>query len=102
MKPDDLAGIFKETRGVKIFDQKGKLVSHLDEWNQAKNAMTKLLDSNRGSINGRLVDLYKKGMHNSEEAELLRQKLSDLSKLKDTYTKLIEVQKCQINNRFQH
>ena len=44
--------------------------------------MTKHLDSNKSSINGRLVDLYKKGQHNSSEAELLRQKLSDLSNRK--------------------
>jgi hypothetical protein len=113
MIPDDLAGIFKEARGIEIFDRNGKLRDHVYEGEAAMNAVRNqleintlkkirriLLNKQEISIHDQFSLLCSKGQYLSQEAQLLRQKLNDLSKLKDTYSRLIKEQECQIKNEF--
>lgn len=89
MVPDDLAGILKEHRGIKIYDKNGKLINHMTEWMQAKRAISKLLNPKlEKSIPSRLEKLYKDGKYDSLEAQTLREKFNELSKIKDLYNEL--------------
>ncbi len=90
MTPDDLAAIFKEDRGVKIFKNNGELFKHKLEGDYASeslgNTATKLKDE--------LTKLQISGKKDTLEHSLLQEKLSDLSKLKDSYADLIREAKC--------
>jgi len=104
MTPDDLAAIYKEGRGIKIIREDGHLFDHNREWKDASKAITKLLDvENRNSIHARLAELYRAGQHESREIQLLREKLSDLSRMKDTYRNFVEEARCQVEpNTLRH
>jgi hypothetical protein len=70
---------------------------HYKEGRDALNALTKQLDiKSKNSIHSRLAELYKAGHHDTLEIRLLREKLSDISKLKDKYMDLTKEAACQI------
>ncbi len=94
MTPDDLAGIFKENRGVKIFKKDGKLYDHRKEGDQANNAIKNTIHS----IEDRIIELNKAGQYNSTEEQLLQEKLSRLSKFKDLYNDLRRENICLISS----
>jgi hypothetical protein len=91
MLPDDIAGIFKEGRGVKIYSKiNGRLLKHNMEGEQALRAIkTVIID-----IKVRLKTLNDRRQINTIEVHLLEQKLSRLSKLKDNYSELMKDAKC--------
>jgi len=102
MTPDDLADIFKESQGARISKDHGRIFDHQGEWGQASNSIKKLIRVEREdiksktmNINKELRRLYKQGQYDAPEALILGEKLSDLSRTKDTYTRLIEEAKCQ-------
>lgn len=97
MTPDDLAAIFKENRGVKILKENGTPFNHLGEWRQSEKAILKSLNHEKqNSIHSRLAELYQAGKHGTLEVQILKEKLGDLSRMKDAYSELIRRQKCQI------
>ncbi len=87
MQPKDLAGILKENRGIEIHDHKGKIFSHIDEWNSVKISMENALN------------VMKNALHDTKssvaEKELYQERISQISKMWDKYKKLTEEIDCQ-------
>jgi Domain of unknown function (DUF4157)/Bacterial toxin 28 len=83
MTPDDLAAVIKENRGVKITDSNGKVYDHLMEAKQARNSIKNTIIK----IQERLQTLDSGGAEPGER-EALQAKMSDLSKLLDSYERL--------------
>jgi hypothetical protein len=82
MTPDDIAGTFKETRGVEIVDANGRPLNHIEENLQAQvsidNAI-ELIEKYLDPQNGR------RPPDGSPGSILLRAKLAGLKDLQDLY-----------------
>lgn len=92
MKPNDAAAIFKEERGIKIYDKKsGKFLKHRTKAEEAQSALSKVIVE----LKLRLQELHDSGQNSSFEAQLIQEKLSRLSKFKDLHAGLIREPKCQ-------
>ena len=89
MKPDDLAAIIKEKRGVIIYKPDGITpYKHLDgEWVGAQRAIIKELRK----INDRIKILQKNIEVNSREINILQDKQGDLMKVWSEYKMLINI-----------
>jgi len=95
MTPDDMAAVLKERRGVVILKEDGVTpYKHLqDEWPQAKQSILKTIGTERkpgvySGIKGRLRELEEMGVTGTKEVKLLKEKLSDLSNILDSYENL--------------
>lgn len=94
LKPDDMAALLKENRGVEIRPPDGPLNNHLQE-------VANALDSVRtaaGKVLERIRLLERTGEAVPGELELLREKLGDYSRILDGYprpdpARLAEIQR---------
>ncbi len=92
MTSDDLAAIFKESRGVEIVGKvDGRSVKHKQELRDSHTAISNVIVE----IKAKLGQLEGTGQMATNEAQLLQQKLSNLSKIKDLHADLIREIKCQ-------
>lgn len=80
MTPDDLAGIMKEKRGIKIPKTGGGIFDHIGEWEQVRSSFKKTFN---GPLSGSL-----------EEVQFLSERFGDLNRLWDMFEGLIEESKC--------
>lgn len=96
MKPDDLAAILKENRGVKIIKPDGEFYEHKKEFNQAREAILKIIGGKgshqRPGLKDRSSTLAADGRTHTLEYQLLQERLSDLSNLLGAYKSLQKVE----------
>lgn len=90
MKPDDLAAVLKEDRGVKIFKKNGGTYNHCLEVKQANNAVQKSLIE----IERKIIKSRQESKYNSNEIKILYKKLYQLIKFEDVYMKFSKEIKC--------
>lgn len=88
MRPDDLAGMFKEQRGIHIISRKGVPYNHIEEVQGASRAIKNTILR----INNRVIELQKIELCNALEVKLLLEKA----------LKLLEIEKlyCDLKNNF--
>ncbi len=90
MKPDDLAAVFKEERGIKIFKKNGGTYNHCLEVKQANNAVQKSMIE----IERKIIKFRRESKYNSNEIKILHKKLYQLSKFEDVYMRFSNEIKC--------
>ncbi len=94
MKPDDLAAVYKEGRGVKIYNYNGELTEHRYKANESIQSINNAI----GRIHKALDKLMDAQTVNMREVEALEKKLSQLIKLSDTYSWLVQEATCSKKN----
>lgn len=95
MSPDDLAGVYIEARGVTIPKKNSEPFSYINEAEHALSSFKNVLDSKKSeSIIRRIQELNEADQFETHEVRLLKEKLSDLIIIKDSYTRYLRKAKC--------
>lgn len=87
MTPGDLAALLKEKRGVEIHGRDGKIFKHDNEWVDAKTSMENAVEAIKKALGDNRTS--------PEQATLLQERVSQISKMWDKYEKLLEKLDCQ-------
>lgn len=90
MRPDDLAAVFKEERGIKIFKKNGDTYNHCLEVKQANNAVQKSMIE----IEKKIIKFIRENKYNSKEIKILSKKLYQLNKFENFYMRFSKEIKC--------
>lgn len=97
MQPDDLAGMFKERREIKIISKKGAPYNHIEEVQSASRAIKNTILR----IQNRVIEIQKMQMCNSiKEVKLLLEKTLRLLEIEQLYCTLNNTSKSSAQKRY--